>query len=459
MRMTAHGVAEAVGGRVAGAGDILLTGAEVDSRRVQPGHLFVALPGAHQDGHEFVGEALQVADGALVCDDAAVPRVPPGKAYVRVPQPLNAYHLLASLERRTRRWSVIGLTGSVGKTTTKEILRVLLGSRFSVGASEGNRNSTLGLPAQLLSQPPSVDLFVAELGMSRAGELDLLGHITRPDIILYTRIAPVHTEFFDDFSALVTAKAELLPHLAEGGTLILNADDRHQSRFGEMTTESVVLYGRSGAVTARKVESLGLAGSRLVLEGAGAPITIELPLAGPHQVENFVAAAAAASCLGVSAENIATAAADLQAPARRGMVHRLVGGVTIVDDSYNASPVAVDSMLHLLAATPGRRVAVLGEMLELGKLAGTAHVEIGRHAAERADILVTVGHESAAIMAEAARNAGLSTASARHVGHVDDAIALVGRLLKPGDVVLVKGSRGVALDRLVDSLVGNEGGG
>lgn len=456
--MIARDLGALVDGRLDGAADILLTGAEVDSRLVRPGDLFVALPGARHDGHEFVGPALRVADGALIRNDAPVGPVPPGKVHVRVPDPLSAYHRMASAERSRRSWSVIGLTGSVGKTTTKEMLRALLATQHTVGASEGNRNSTLGLPAQLLSQPEKVDVFVAELGMSTPGELDVLGAITRPDVLLYTRLAPVHTEFFPDFSALVAAKAELLPHLDDGGTLIINADDPHQATFPAAVTAPTLSYGEGGDVVARRIRSLGLAGSRFTLTTPDGSVEIELPLVGGHQVENFVAASTAAWSAGIGLEQIASVAAELQAPARRGRIHRLAGGIGLVDDSYNASPVAVASMLDLLAETPGRRVAVLGEMLELGELTETAHAEAGRHAAEGVDVLIAVGSEHAAAMAEAARGAGLPAASVVVVSNTTEAIDTVPTLLRPGDVVLVKGSRRVALERLVDVLIAERGG-
>ena len=379
MRLTAAELARAVGGEVVGDPEAVVTGAEVDSRRVAPGGLFVALPGENTDGHRFVADALCTGTAALVRRDVDLRPPPPGRAHVRVADPLVAYHLLAAVKRRKRPWRVAALTGSVGKTTTKEILAALLAARFRVGASAGNRNSILGLPAQLLSQPPEVEVFVAEAGMSRPGELDTLGGILRPDLLLYTRLGEVHSEFFGGMDGIVAAKGELLPHLSGDGTLIVNADDPHQADYPRCVPRSirVLRHGPGGDVAAHDVISEGLLGSRFRLVLPDEEAEVRIRLAGAHQVENLVAAAAAAAALGVAAAEIAAAASALDAPPHRGQVRVTTDGVTVVDDSYNASPLAVRRALDLLRSTSGRRIAVLGEMRELSRAAGW-HREIDR---------------------------------------------------------------------------------
>jgi len=459
MRMTAREVAAAVDGVLVGCGDVVLTGAEVDSRRLAAGDLFVALPGARRDGHEFVAEALRAAAAAMVRRDASLEPPPDGRALVRVPDTLAAYHRLARLERDRRTWRVVAVTGSVGKTTTKEMLAGLLSAGFKVGASAGNRNSTLGLPAELLSQPEEVETMVAEAGMSRAGELDALGAIVRPDVLVYTRITPAHVEFFDGIEGIVEAKAELLAHVPASGTVVLNAGDPRQRPFAARTRARPLRYlaGAGDAdVRVRVLEDRGLAGSRVVLELPDGVGQAELSVPGLHQVENLAAATAGASAAGLDAARMVAAVGDLRAAARRGTVRATAAGLTVVDDSYNASPVAVARMLELLERTPGRRVAVLGEMYELGAAAPAAHAEAGRRAAASCDLLVAVGGEHARTMAAAAREAGLSRVE--WAIDVDAAILRLGGLLEPGDVVLVKGSRGVRLDRAADALVGREGG-
>ena len=231
MQLTVAEAARLVAGSVVGDEDMRLTGAEVDSRNVRPGDLFIALRGARSDGHAFVADALKVAAAALVRYDAQFDSIPKGCALIRVEDPLEAYWKLARIERERRGWRVAAITGSVGKTTTKNMLVALLEPGFEVGATTGNRNSTLGLPAEVLSQPEEVEVFIAEAGMSRAGELDVIGSLITPQVLLYTRLAPVHTEFFSDFDSIVRAKAELLSHLDPHGTLIINALDPHQTRI------------------------------------------------------------------------------------------------------------------------------------------------------------------------------------------------------------------------------------
>ncbi|HSL19359.1 MAG TPA: UDP-N-acetylmuramoyl-tripeptide--D-alanyl-D-alanine ligase [Methylomirabilota bacterium] len=457
MQLTAAEAARLVSGSVDGDGGVRLTGAEVDSRLVAAGDLFVALKGSRSDGHVFVADALGTAAAALVRYDADLDPPPRGRALIRVHDPLAAYWDLAREVRARCDWRVAAVTGSVGKTTTKDMLAALLGTRFRVGASTGNRNSTLGLPAQLLSQPADLEVFVAEAGMSRAGELDTLGSILGPQLILYTRIAPVHAEFFPDLAAIARAKAELIPHLDPAGTLVVNADDDNQRAFPEGTRAAVLRYGAADADGRLSgLEDRGLLGTRFRLHLPTGEAEVELPLAGRHQAENLLAAATAAAALGVAADDVAGVAAGLEPAPHRGRVHRLAGGVVVVDDSYNASPVAMSRLLGLLAAAPGRRVAVLGEMYELGEQSEAAHRRVGREAAAACDLLVATGGAGADELARAARDAGMPASAVHRAADADAAGELVGGLLEPGDVVLVKGSRGVGLDRAVEALLGRE---
>ena len=455
MQLSASEAARLVSGSVEGSYEVPLTGAEVDSRRVRPGDLFVALRGARSDGHAFVAAALEVAAAAMVRYDAELDDIPSGRALIRVQDPLESYWALAKWENRRRDWRIAAVTGSVGKTTTKDILAELLASRFTVGGTFGNRNSTLGLPSEILSQPEEVEVFVAEAGMSRAGELDTIGSLITPEVLLYTRIAPVHTEFFADFDGIVRAKAELLSHLDPAGTLVINADDPSQSAFPEATSASVLRYGADDAdARISDIEDLGLFGTRFTMKLPSGEIRLGLGLAGRHQAENLLAAATAAEAFGVGVEEVAEVAPKLEPAPRRGRIHELASGITIVDDSYNASPIAMRRLLQLLSAAGGRRVAVLGEMYELGEMAGEAHREVGASAAANCDLLVAVGSENALELAEAARHAGLAGTAVRHVDNAEAAGELLSSILEPGDVVLIKGSRGVGLDKTVDALLG-----
>jgi UDP-N-acetylmuramoyl-tripeptide--D-alanyl-D-alanine ligase len=457
VRMTAAEIARILGAEVEGNAAVTLIGAEVDSRRLERGDLFVALSGARRDGHEFVEASLEIAAAALVRRDARLNPPPTDRALVRVDDPLAAYHELARHEIRQHPWRIAAVTGSVGKTTTKDFMAALLAPHFRIGASGENRNNTLGLPAEILSQDPEIEVFVAEAGMSTPGELTTLGEILHPEVLLYTRIAPVHTEFFPDLQGVVRAKAELLPWLRNEGVLVINDDDPNQRDFPSETKARVVGYGTpSSEARIEDLEDRGLVGCgfRLVLPTGQTHVDLALP--GRHQAENLLAAATAASAFGVRAEQVAEVAHDLEAPAHRGRIMALEDGISLVDDSYNSSPLAVQRLLDLLARVPGRKVAVLGEMYELGDVSSEAHRRAGEQAAAACDLLVAVGGSDAERIASGAREAGLPDRSIRLTENADQAAATLKLLLRAGDVVLIKGSRGVGLDRTVAALAGEE---
>lgn len=445
MRRTLASVAAATGGRLAGPADTAVTGVSFDSRHLMPGALFVALPGARVDGHDFLAEAAARGAAAALVSRPVETALP----CVIVADTLAALGRLATGERAAAPWRLVAVTGSVAKTTTKDMLATLLATTFPTAATHGNRNSEIGFPAEICNLPGSPEWMVAELGMSHAGELDRLGAIAAPDALVYTVVAPVHLEFFPSLDAIAAAKAELIPHLRRDGLLVLNRADARMAAFAGHFAGRTVGYGLAGEsdVWIAEYSSRGLQGSTFTLQGSGHDISIELPLAGTHQAANLLAAATAALALGVPAPAIAPAAARLEAPPHRGVVSRLAGGAVLFDDSYNASPLAMARVLELLAETPGRRVAVLGEMLELGATAAALHREIGEAAGAAADIVIAVGGEAAA---ELARAAG---PSACHVADAATALNRVSALLRPGDTVLVKGSRGIALDGVVDGLL------
>jgi UDP-N-acetylmuramoyl-tripeptide--D-alanyl-D-alanine ligase len=445
MRQTLAQVALRCGGVVVGDATTVVTGAAIDSRAVRPGHLFVALPGERVDGHEFVPDAAgSGAAAALVSRRVDFPIT-----QIVVSNTLSALQAIATAERAASAWRLAGVTGSVGKTTTKDFLAALLATTFAVGATAGSRNSQAGFPAEVCNQRDDIEWMVAELGMSHAGELDRIGAVARPDALVYTVIAPVHIEFFENIQGIAAAKAELIPHLDRAGALVLNRADARVAALASRFQGRVLGYGvplRSDLWIEGFV-SHGLRGSSFRLRGGDLTIPVEWKVAGRHQADNLLAAACCALALGVPPSRIAPCATALQAARRRGEVHDLAGGITVVDDSYNASPQAVLRLLDLLAETEGRKVAVLGEMLELGPGSVAYHREVGQRAGAVCDLVVTVGGESAAALARAAR------AASHHVPDAAAAAELVASLLRAGDVVLVKGSRGIGLDRVVDALL------
>ena len=445
MRRPLAELAARCGGVVRGDAATVVTGAAIDSRAVRPGHLFVALPGERVDGHEFVPDAA--GNGAAAALVSRVVDFP--IAQIVVPDTLGALQRIAAGERAAASYRLAGVTGSIGKTTTKEFLAALLATTFAVGATHGSRNSQAGLPVELCNQGDDLAWMVAELGMSHAGELERLGALARPDALVYTVIAPVHIEYFSGIDAIAAAKAELIPHLASGGVLVLNLADTRVAALGGRYPGRVLGYGlpQRSDLWIEGYASRGLRGSTFRLRGGARSIAVDWFLAGRHQADNLLAAACLALDLGVPEERIAPCAAALAPARRRGEVHDLPGGITVVDDSYNASPQAVLRLLDLLAETEGRKVVVLGEMLELGEGSVAYHRDVGERAGAVCDLVVTVGGEPAVALARAAH------AVSHHVPDAAAAAALVPTLLRPGDVVLVKGSRGIGLDRVVDALV------
>ncbi len=439
------------------AADVTLAGVSIDSRTIRPRELFVAIAGPRFDGHDFVGAAAgRGAGAAVVHREAAVPGTLP---LVRVEDTTRALGDLARHRRRQAAIPVVALTGSVGKTTTKEMTAALLATRGPVLKTEGNLNNQWGLPLTLLGLGAEHTAAVLELGMSAPGEIRRLAAIAEPDVAVITRVAPVHLEFFPSVEAIAEAKAEVLEGLRPAGTAVLNAADPRVVRIGESWEGRVVWFGRDRRCDVSAERWRGTAfGMRFDLRVEGRRVEVALPLAGPHFVENFLAAAATAHVLGVGPEAIAEAASGITAARHRGEVLRLGHDVVLLDDSYNSSPDALEAAVVALTLAPGRRrVAVVGDMLELGEAGPELHRESGRRLAPRVDVVVGVGPLAREIVA-GAREGGLA---AEALAHFDDAAAVVAAvddIVRSGDAVLVKGSRGIGLETFVRALARRFGG-
>ncbi len=458
-RLSVADAARAVGGRVIGPADdtAAIDGAAIDSRAIRGGELFFAFAGEHTDGHRFVPDALaRGAAAAMVQEDVAPP---PAGALIRVPDTFAALHDLARFVRTRTPEKLAGITGSAGKTTTKELLGAMLAARFRTAWTPGNLNNLYGFPLSLLNVPDGTEWMVAEMGMSTPGELAQLSRLGRPDVAVFTVVRPVHLEFFASVQAIAEAKSELLAGLAPDGFIVANADDPEVTRIARRHGARVVWYGiRSPAAEVRgrdlRPEAAGGVGSRFVLEVPGESVAIRLPLHGLYNVENCLAAAAAAWALGVTPAEIAAAVAGVRPAAMRGVVHRASGGFLLIDDSYNSNPDAVDKALASAAAlsvSPGaRRIAVLGDMLELGPEAPRFHREAGERAARLGFSPVAAVGELARELAAGAATAG---AEAAWLADADAAADWAAGEVRAGDVVLVKGSRGVKLDRVVRRLL------
>jgi UDP-N-acetylmuramoyl-tripeptide--D-alanyl-D-alanine ligase len=445
---------EASRGRVArghAEGELCFTGGSFDSRIAEPGTAFFALRD-RRDGHDFVGDALGRGARAAVVERIP-PELPEDALLIQVADVPVALRAVADAVRRAHPIPAVGITGNVGKTTAKQAAAATLGARYRVLAPPASYNNEIGVPLTLLQLEPTHEVALLELGFYVPGEIADLCALVRPSIGVITAIPerPVHFARTPSVEAIAAGKAELIAALPAEGTALLNADDPRVRALAPRTKASVILFGESedAQLRARDVRDEGLDGLRFLVELHGASAAARLPLPGRHLLPAALAAIGAAAALGVPLGEAAAALADMEPPPHRMAVRR-GRGLTLIDDSYNASPAAMHAALALLRRLPGRRVAVLGDMRELGALTAEAHTDVGRDAARSADVVVGVG-DLAETIAEAARADG--GAEAHHVRDGAEALLVLRRVLRPGDTVLVKGSRALALDAVADALV------
>ncbi|MCL4820624.1 MAG: UDP-N-acetylmuramoyl-tripeptide--D-alanyl-D-alanine ligase [Vicinamibacteria bacterium] len=445
-------VAAATGGALHGAPELPLGGVSIDSRTIGRGELFVAVAGPRFDGHDFVAGAKERgAAAALVARPDAAPA---GLPHVVVADTTKA---LADLARHVRRESgvkVAAVTGSAGKTTTKEMLAALLATAAPTLKTEGNLNNQYGLPLTLLRLRPEHRYAALELGMSAPGELRALSAIAAPDVAAITMVGRAHLEFFRDADEIALAKAEILEGLGQGGIAVLNRDDARVRGIGERFPGRVLWFGHDRSCDASFENWRGtIHGMRFDLRLGGEVHDVALALAGRHNVANFVAAALCAHALGLAPAQVAAAAAGLSPARRRGEVQALGSGVTLLDDSYNANPEAVAAAVAALGlAAKGRRVAFLGDMLELGPQAAAIHEATAEAAAKGLDVLVAAGAHAEALARGAVRG-GLAASAVHAFADSAAAAGAAPGLVRPGDAVLVKGSRGSRMDVVADALV------
>jgi len=432
------------------AGDPTATGYSIDSRTLQQGELFFAVKGEKMDGHDFVAQAIEKGAIAAVISREKQGQFPAGLPVIAVDDTLVALQTLASCMRRLWGKPLVGVTGSAGKTTTREAIAHVLATRLNVHKSEGNFNNHFGLPLMLLKVQPEHDIAVLEMGMSHAGEITALAKIAQPEVGVVTNVAPVHLEFFDSIAGIARAKYELIASLPATGTAVLNADDEYVSQFGRDFHGQVVLYGfdQRADVRGENLRERGEQGSGFDLVAGEVRQPVELALLVKHNVYNALAAAAVGLQRGMSAREIASALASLQPADKRGQLVQ-VAGATVINDCYNSNPKALEAMIDALASLPAkRRIVIAGEMLELGDAADELHFMCGAHAAaKRMDMLVGVRGAARKIV-EGARSNGLI--SAEFVETPEDAGDWLAATVRQGDAVLLKASRGVRLERALE---------
>ncbi len=425
-------------------------GYSIDSRTIRPGELFFALKGEKMDGHDFVQQALGNGAVAAVVSTEKLSGFGSKTNLIAVEESLTALQVLAKAVRRLWARPLIAVTGSAGKTTTKDAIAHILSSRFNVHKSEGNFNNHFGLPLMLLKLEPEHDVAVLELGMSHLGEITALAQIAQPETGVVTNVAPVHLEFFSSIAEIARAKYELVEALPASGTAVLNGDDEYVSQFGRDFKGKVITYGFGPACTVRSetLESRGDQGSAFDIVIGGRREHAILPLVGSHNVYNALAAVAVSLEHGLTLEEAAASLGTLVPADKRGQVVRL-GNITVINDCYNSNPKALAVMVDALVLMPAkRRIVVAGEMLELGPQAETMHRDSGKHIAEKGiDILIGV-RGLAAPMVDAANKIG---ARAEFVATPEEAGQWLAREGRDGDVVLLKASRGVKLEKALET--------
>jgi UDP-N-acetylmuramoyl-tripeptide--D-alanyl-D-alanine ligase len=456
MLLTPADLARLFGGRLEGAGErsAPLATIETDSRRVGPGGAFVALAGECLDGHAYVGAAAAAGAAlAVVAEGRDLPDCHP-PLLLRVDDTAAALRRACTARLGELGCAVVGVTGSVGKTSAKELCVLALGGR-NAAATPGNLNTWTGIPLSVLALRPPVDVFVAEMAMSAPGEIRDLCGFTHPATGVLLNVGLSHVELLGSLAAIADAKAELLESLPPEGSAVCNADDPEVRRVAARSLAPVTWFGLDAPADYRAVEVVagGLEGVRCRLLGPDGSAPLHLRVPGLHTVRNACAAAAVAGRHGVGIAEAAERLAAFEAPPQRGVVSRGAGGAVIVDDSYNASPASLAAALEVLAGSGApRRLAVLGDMLELGDHAAPAHAEAGRQVARAATALIAVGRH-APLMVEAAVAAGMHPDRARVAVDVEEAASLARAQCDPGTVVLVKASHGVALERVVERLL------
>jgi len=429
---------------------------------MQPGDLFVAIRGERFDGHEFVATALAAgAASAVVAAGGAVPPVAgqagPAPLVIQVADTTRALQDAAREVRRRSGAKVIAITGSAGKTTTKEMTAELVSAKYTVFRNRGNLNNHIGLPLSLLELRTRPDVAVVELGMNHAGEIRTLIGIAEPDVRVWTNVGDAHLGFFASADAIADAKAEVLEAARRTDLLVANADDERIRARTSAFAGRTLTFGLSddSAIRASGVEHRGLDGMAATITTPHGAARVETALLGSGNLLNLLAATAVATDMGVPLAEVAERARQMKPAAHRGELLRLPGGVTLVDDSYNSSPAALVRALETITEATGsaRKIAVLGEMLELGAHSAGLHAQAGRVAAGSGlDLLVAIGGAGAQALALAAANAGMPASTVIYVPTSGEAAEIVARKARAGDLVLVKGSRGIRTDLVVERL-------
>lgn len=467
--MTIANVVKAVSGQLHLAQDVInksgkydekaeATDVVIDSRKATPGCIFVATRGERVDGHSFINQVFEKGAMAVICEE--IPQELSGPC-ILVKDSFVAIKELAAFYRDQLDIKIVGIVGSVGKTSTKELVASVLSSKFRVHKTEGNFNNEIGVPLTIFGIRENHEIAVVEMGISDFGEMNRLGTIVKPDCVVMTNIGPCHLENLGNLDGVLKAKSEVFDHVKKGGTLILNKQD---PRLGAITQEDAkglnrIFYGEGGSVFATNPISFGLEGTSFMLNLPSIKIPVKVPLPGKHMVDNAVAAAAVGEVFNLTAEQLQSGIASVQAIGGRSkLIH--TEDYLVVDDCYNANPKSMMAAVNLMMDSKGRKVMILGDMFELGEDSDEHHAEVGRYAASHdIDVLICVGKNSKH-MFDAAVETKDREGTSVNVFYFASKEELIGKLtaggedslLKRGDTVLIKASHGMGFAEVVELL-------
>lgn len=453
--MTLENIARACGGRLSGAEGTKAEAAcvVIDSRKVQAGGIFIAAKGERVDGHDFISQAEEAGVLGIVCEkEPECCRVP----YILVEDSFQALKDIAEFYRQQLAIPIVGITGSVGKTSTKEMIAGVLSQRFNVLKTQGNFNNEVGLPLTVLSIRKEHEAAVLEMGISDFGEMHRLSRIARPDICVMTNIGQCHLENLGSREGILKAKSEIFDFMNPLGQVFVNGDDDMLQTIQNKGAGRIIHFGLQprNEVFASDVMNRGLLGTNAMIHMNLEVFPVEIPLPGAHMVYNALAAAAVGSCLGLTREQIKEGIAGVKPVGGRSNVMALPH-LTVIDDCYNANPVSVKAAIDLLTMAAGRKAAILGDMFELGEKEKELHGQIGAYAAEKGiDVMICVGKLSRFMYEEACRNT--KQGNAYYFETRDEMLVELKGILKPGDSVLVKASHGMQFEKVVAYLAENE---
>lgn len=423
-------------------------GIVLDSRKVEPGFVFVATVGEKADGHSFITEVFEKGAIGVVCERE--PEDLPGPC-ILVKDSFQALQDIAEFYRKQMPVPVVGVTGSVGKTSTKEFIASVLEQKYKTHKTRGNFNNEVGVPLTLLSMPEDTQAAVVEMGINHFGEMRRLSRMVKPDICVMTNIGQCHLEFLGSRDGILKAKSEIFDFMNPEGWVCLNGDDDKLASIEEVRGKKPVRFGFSADndIWADEVVGKGLLGSTARIHAGEMNFQAEIPLPGAHMIRNALAATAVGQKLGLTAEQIAVGIASVQAVSGRSRVAE-AGGLVLIDDCYNANPVSMKAAIDLLSLALGRKVAVLGDMFELGEKEKELHAEVGAYAAAHGvDCLLCAGKLSESMYA-AAKEAGMK--DAHHFPDREALLLQLEKLLRPGDSVLIKASHGMGYEKIVETL-------